>query len=78
MRTVDIYTCCISYLEGHRQVEIKQHNYHNLRKNTSLHVNLGFGFMVFNATFSNIQVISWRSILLMEESGENHRPVVSQ
>jgi hypothetical protein len=37
-------------------------------------------FMVFNATFNNISVISWGSILLMEETGvprENHRPVAS-
>jgi hypothetical protein len=36
--------------------------------------------MVFNATINNISVISWRSVLLMEEtgvSGENHRPVSS-
>jgi len=26
-------------------------------------------FMVFNATFNNISVISWRSVLLMEETG---------
>jgi len=34
--------------------------------------------MVFNATFNNISVISWQSILLMKETGvpaENHRPV---
>ena len=34
--------------------------------------------MVFNATFNNISVISCRSVLLVEEtgeSGENHRPV---
>jgi hypothetical protein len=29
--------------------------------------------MVFNATFNNISVISWRSVLLMEETGENHQ-----
>jgi len=34
-------------------------------------------FMVFNATFNNISVISWRSVLLMEETGDNHRPVAS-
>jgi hypothetical protein len=34
-------------------------------------------FMVFNATFNNISVISWRSILLVEETGENHRAVAS-
>jgi hypothetical protein len=25
--------------------------------------------MVFNATFNNISVISWRSVLLLEETG---------
>ena len=37
-------------------------------------------FMVFNAIFNNISVISWRSVLLVEEIGvplENHRPVAS-
>jgi uncharacterized integral membrane protein len=29
-------------------------------------------FMVFNVTFNNISVISWRSVLLVEETGENH------
>jgi hypothetical protein len=36
--------------------------------------------MVFNATFNNISVILWRSVLLMEETevpGENHRPATS-
>ena len=33
--------------------------------------------MVFYATFNNISVISWRSVLLLEETGENHRPVRS-
>jgi len=38
------------------------------------------GFIVFNATFNNISAISWRSVLLVEETGvpgENHRPVAS-
>ena len=30
-----------------------------------------------NATFNNISVMSWRSVLLVEETGENHRPVAS-
>jgi hypothetical protein len=37
--------------------------------------------MVFNATFNNISVISWWSVLLVEETevhGDNHWPVVSQ
>jgi len=33
--------------------------------------------MVLNATFNNISVISWRSVLLVEETGENHRLVAS-
>ena len=38
------------------------------------------GGMVFNATFNNMSGISWRSVLLVEETGmpgENHRPAVS-
>jgi hypothetical protein len=37
-------------------------------------------FMVFNATFNNISVISWWSVLLVEETrvpGENHLPAAS-
>jgi hypothetical protein len=33
--------------------------------------------MMFDATFSNISIISWRSVLLMEETGvlgESNRP----
>ena len=33
--------------------------------------------LAFNATFNNVLVISWHSVLLMEETGvhgENHRP----
>ena len=37
----------------------------------------GFGFMELNATFNNISVISWWSILLVEGTGENNRPVAS-
>jgi hypothetical protein len=36
--------------------------------------------MVFNVTFNNISVISWRSVLLVEETGvpgENHQPAAS-
>jgi len=36
--------------------------------------------MVFNTTFNNILVISWGSVLLVEETrvlGENYRPVAS-
>ena len=34
--------------------------------------------MTFNATFNNISVISWRSVLLVEITGENYTsPVLS-
>jgi len=36
--------------------------------------------MVFNTTFNYISVISWRSVLLVEETvgpAENHRPVAN-
>ena len=31
--------------------------------------------MALDATFNNISVILWRSVLLEEETGENHRQV---
>ena len=37
--------------------------------------------MVFDATFNNISVISWQSVLLVEETGvpgDNHRPVTDK
>jgi hypothetical protein len=40
----------------------------------------GVWCMVFNDPFNKISVISWRSILLVNETGvpgENHRPVAS-
>ena len=40
----------------------------------------GDRFMVFNATFNNISVVSWHAVLLVEETGvpgDNHRPVAS-
>ena len=43
-------------------------------------ISLFVWLMVFNTTFNNISVISWRSVLLVEETGvpgENHRPVAS-
>ena len=37
--------------------------------------------MVFHATFNNISVISWRSVLFVEQTGvpgENHRPITDK
>ena len=33
--------------------------------------------MVFKTTFNSISVISWWSVLLVEETGGNHKPVAS-
>ena len=44
------------------------------------HTNIYIKVMVFNATFNNGSVISWRSVLLVEETGipeENRHPQVS-
>jgi hypothetical protein len=38
---------------------------------------LGVGYSVFNAIFNNISFISWGSVLLVEETGENHQPVAN-
>ena len=38
---------------------------------------LGVRFMVFIATFNSISVTQWRSVLLVEETGEIHRPAAS-
>ena len=42
---------------------------------------IGVRVIAFNAPFNNISVISWQSVLLVEETGvpgENHRPVARQ
>ena len=46
----------------------------------NLHLKIRVILMVLNATFNNISVISWQSILLVEENGgpgENHRPTAN-
>jgi len=51
-------------------------NINSLLKNFGVMVRV----MVFNATFNNISVILWQSVLLVEEtavSGEKHRPTAS-
>ena len=44
----------------------------------SVHIGLWFNIMVFSATFNNITIISWRSVLVVVPGPtENHRPVSS-
>jgi len=54
-----------------------QINYMLLCESSRVWLRFGLWFMVFNATFNNISVISWWSVLLVEETGENQRPVAS-
>jgi hypothetical protein len=54
----------------------------DISDNAATYPNTGGGLrvMVFNMTLNNISVISWRSVLLAEETGrpkENVRPVAS-
>jgi hypothetical protein len=45
-----------------------------------MHLSFRFRLMVVNATFNNISVILWRSILLVEKNrvpGKNHQPAAS-
>jgi hypothetical protein len=47
---------------------------------SSKYIGLWLVAMLFNATFNNISAISWRSVLLVEETGvpeETHRSVAS-
>jgi len=42
-----------------------------------LKIDLWVRVIVFNSTFNNISILSWQSVLLMEEIVENHQPVAS-
>jgi hypothetical protein len=80
-------------MDGHGETSIPPYNFvaggiikkvykkqHNLDFCVQIKSMIQGWFMVFNATFNNISVISWQSFLLVEETGvpgENHRPVAS-
>ena len=52
----------------------------NLDNNVNNKTKIRIKVMMFNATFDNISVISWQSVLLVEETGvpgENQQPVLS-
>jgi hypothetical protein len=54
--------------------------YEILLQYVEIKLNYRVRVMVLNATFNNISIISWRSVLLVEETGvlgENHRPAES-
>jgi len=82
-KTLSIHPVC-SEIDNYHSVSHKQwHSMIYLFINSYLEINNRFGlvwFMVLNATFNDISVISWRSVLLVEETGvpgENHHSVAS-
>jgi hypothetical protein len=76
------YTMVITLIGGENWTNVTDKLYHwYSRCNKSYKIRGGgWWFMVFNTTFNNTSVISWRLVLLLEETGvprENHRPVTS-
>jgi hypothetical protein len=72
------YSCC-SYLL-HQWLLLTYIDLEYQMKQTFFERNMIDWFFEFNATFSNISAISWRPVLVVEESGvpgENHRPWAS-
>ena len=68
------------YLEVHDRLEFFFELFEIPLKGSNRFSKIGYGVMVFNTTFNNASVISWRSGLLVEETGllgENQRPVAS-
>ena len=74
-------TIVLSFIISHFAPVIRHHLciwfYHHSVVSFRLCSSEKFKFVVFNSTSSNISVISWRSVLLVEETLENHRPVTS-
>jgi hypothetical protein len=58
--------------------ETKHEPHQNSGISSCVRVGIWVKVMVFNATVNNISAISWRSVLLVEETGvpdENRQPV---
>ena len=69
--TITLIKIQITILVQYKTIQLSVNNNHSI----SSPVRLGFGcfgFMLFNATFNNISVISKRSVLLVEETEKNH------
>jgi hypothetical protein len=49
----------------------------NLLRSKYSFVRIWVSVMMLNPTFSNISVMSWRSVLSVEKAGEKHRPAAS-
>jgi hypothetical protein len=74
-----MFLCVPIFIQWLRTYTWKEKRKHSDSKSVEKISTRGW-FMVFNATFNNIAVISWRSVLSLEEiggPGENHRPFAS-
>jgi hypothetical protein len=78
---IKIYLCqCTRPASGITFVRHSKSQRNKKSVNEKVFGRMGLGIMMFNAIFNNISVISWMSVLLVEEtgvSGENHRPAAS-
>jgi hypothetical protein len=81
-----IYNQSIFFYQTSHEVKVKfrrsahEWHVHIFLSIITFHLLVWFGLWVFNATFNNISVISWRSVLLVEETGvpgEKYWPVAS-
>ena len=76
IRKTIICSPCLATLQYHPPLVARG----SIHMKTFFSCNWSGWFMVFNATLNNISVIqnvSWRSVLSLEETGENHWPVAS-
>jgi hypothetical protein len=76
LRSVLNTSCVFDFAVSHNQLMFV----HRSEETMSFYIGWLVGFMVFNAIFNKISVISWRSVLLVAETGgprENHRHAAS-
>jgi hypothetical protein len=67
-------------LVAYVKLQSPRHGPNRHKSNLNITMLIQVWLMMFNATFNNISVIPWRSVLLVEETGvprENHRPAAS-
>jgi hypothetical protein len=66
----------IQYILLYEKIDNTRHVWHAIEVKDMHRIN--YDLCVYNATFNNNSVILWRSVLLVEETRENHQPVTSQ
>ena len=77
---------CRGQVHGPRKERKEKNNNNNKKrsKKSPLFGRLNYvknSVMIFNSIFNNISALSWREVLLVEDTGapgENHRPAANQ